>query len=144
MAADASSLEEMEGRIARLEAELDRMKTAFRSHSLVSEMFALTDDQGRTRAMLGVADGVPGLHLLDMEGETRAMLALQSDGSPGLVFSEPGGLTRIVLSFSGDGGCHLSLSDGQERVRAVIAVQPDGAPAIGLLDADGNLEFKQP
>ena len=58
--------------------------------------FTLVDAKGRSRAMLGLIEGGPGLALYDENGEVRVWLAVSKDG-PGLSLADENGKTAGII-----------------------------------------------
>jgi len=69
-----------------------------------AKQFKVVDDQGRTRATLGLTtDSGCGLFLYDAAGKIRATLCLGADGGPGLWLYDAAGEGRTMLAVSPDG-----------------------------------------
>jgi len=93
--------------------------------------FILEDENGKTRAVLGMSNGAPVLSLVDENGELLAMLAVSKDG-PMLSLCDENGKIRAGLSVSKDGPA-LGLYDKNGKTRAKLVES-----VLGLIDENEN------
>ena len=137
----------------------------FGTHQVSAERFVLKDAKGRTRAVLGTADGDdPALTLYDRDGVSRAELALAAGGWPQLVLhrtqDRPDGIELIVapdrtevvmedakgrsfLSSKAQGRA-LSLADKKGNFLAGIVIGDGADPVLELYNREGKLLFRAP
>lgn len=102
-----------------------------------TEQYILTDSGGTTRAVLGMAGGLPCLRFFDQCGKRRAGWTIQDDGSSIVRFydpeEKPTGIFRVLAE-----GPSLAIEDAQGRSKVDMAVGPDGAPGFFLSDRGGR------
>lgn len=68
---------------------------------VVAKEFVLTDDNGNTRARIGMNEtGSPCMQLFDRQGHQRAQLRLNEDDIPSLRLYDDQGALRSVMGFS--------------------------------------------
>jgi len=92
-----------------------------------AEEFLLTDANGKQYARLGVrSDGSPVLSMSDQTGKTRALLGATLDGT-GILFYDEAGKSRIGLLEAPDGAAYLSLADRGGMNRAILKTSADGS-----------------
>jgi hypothetical protein len=92
-----------------------------------AEEFLLTDAGGKQYARLGVrSDGSPVLSMSDQTGKTRALLGATLDGN-GLLFFDESGKSRIGLLQAPDGAAYLSLADRDGMNRGILKASADGS-----------------
>ncbi len=65
-----------------------------------AERFVVMDEDGRTRAILGVVENTAGLMLHDQNGKTRIFLSVED--SPRLQFSDQNGNSAVLLTADGE------------------------------------------
>jgi len=98
----------------------------------------IEDAEGRQRAALQVADGVPLLLFYDEEGQQRLAVGLVAGGSAwGLVGNHADGTDAFGLGAGEDGGCGMALHDAQGVSRLGLGTSADGAN-VGFHVADGS------
>ena len=97
--------------------------------------FVLEDENGKTRASVGMGKDGPGLWLWDENAKPRVMLVATKDGSV-LWLHDGNGKGRAVLSASDDSPM-LSLYDENDKTRARLAVIKEGA-GLALSDENGK------
>jgi hypothetical protein len=103
-----------------------------------AEEFLLTDANGKQYARLGVrSDGSPVLSMSDQTGKTRALLGATLDGT-GLIFYDDSGKSRIGLLQAPDGAAYLSLADRGGMNRAILKASADGSTNLIFNGADGG------
>lgn len=132
---------------------------------IMSQMFALVDENGQFRGEFGLTPTGVSLSLIEGK-EVRASLALRPDGTIGLGFRDNDGEFRFILSVTAEatlfdilagekGGIQmaydkntgvqsLAFIDKSGRGRAVFALKPDGAPKIAFQDEKGNVIWQAP
>lgn len=103
--------------------------------------FILEDENGRTRATLGVTEDGPSLGLYDETGKNRAALRVVSNGTALCVIGE-NGKTGATL-FVGEQGPGLGLYDEDGKTRAALTVLKDG-PGLVLADEMGKTVWRAP
>lgn len=82
----------IEERLEKLERELSRVNQAVGGtfNELRAYKFVLEDENGKSRAVIGVSKDGPALRLLDENGKPRVELSIWKDG-PGLVLLDENG-----------------------------------------------------
>jgi len=72
------------------------------SEKVVTKEFVLVDDNGRTRARIGMIDktGAPSVQLFDSAGQQRAQLRLNQNDVPSLRLYDGGGMLKSVMGFT--------------------------------------------
>lgn len=145
-----TEMEELEARVAALEAELVALAEARlagraallaevvdeqeRTRALLAPgprgtvFLNLLDEAGRLRAALGVIEGRPRLTLLDGEGRERLALELVEGGAPRVTFSD--GAAARQISAGVDGGPVVAFYDGTGAPRSTLLVDPKGRGRI--------------
>lgn len=106
-----------------------------------ARMFTVVDADGKTRAALGLFEGIPGLGLSDENGKTRFRL-VTSKGFSGLVMTDENGKPRASLSLSKEGPI-FGLSDKNGKQRACLGVLEEGS-GIELFDEKGKIVWNAP
>jgi len=89
-------------------------------------------DQDKTRAMLTLAQGKPGLILFDKNEKTRAELSLALDGEPSLELSDQVGKTHATLG-------HAELKDQRTG-----SIEKRSASSLVLFGEDGKVIWEAP
>jgi hypothetical protein len=132
--------------------EVEAVQKVVRANS-----FALVDENGKTRAMLGTTKDGTMLSLLDENGVLRAGLGVLKNGSeltlfgengnkraglsvnrygPGLALYDENGKNRAMLVVA-ENQPGLTLSDENGKPRAILGVFKSG-PVLGLRDENGK------
>ena len=72
------------------------------SDKVVTKEFVLVDDNGHTRARIGMIDktGAPSVQLFDSAGQQRAQLRLNQNDVPSLRLYDSGGSLKSVMGFT--------------------------------------------
>lgn len=128
-----------------------------------AKKFQVVDDEGNTRAMLGMlSDGSPMLGLFDAQGNPYAYLEAWDrypslwlydeegnisvwlsgeKGSPHLNFSSSGsrGIPRVEIGVRGDEEPYIYFWDAQGSPSAWIKMDAEGTPSLALFDAQGEV-----
>jgi hypothetical protein len=102
-----------------------------------AEKFVLVDAAGKTRAMLYLLDGRPGLVFYDEAGKPRAILEIL-DGEPVLQFASAAGKPRAALGAQG-----LTLYDAVGMPRAAVRLSDD-EPKFYVFDEAGRTRWQAP
>ena len=97
-------------------------------------------------ASIKVPDAIKahGFFAVDDQGNTRAVLGVDPSGTPVLGMYDTQGNARIGLGVNTDGTLGLVLTDAQKNKRAMLGMNADGAPKLGILDARGNCVWAAP
>jgi hypothetical protein len=108
---------------------------------LTGREFRLVDDQGVTRAVLGMEKGNPMLRFLGEQGEFRASLGLQEYG-PSLFFARDNGRPGTSIGVGGKGPS-MAFADTAGHLRIVLTVADStGLPA--MRDTAGHTVWTAP
>ena len=86
---------------------------------LTTRGLVIEDDDGNTRAVLGIKEGLVTFDLLDKNGKPRASMRVADDG-PALVLVDENGKIRTLMTLI------------------------EGSPAFNLLDEKGDKVFGHP
>lgn len=105
---------------------------------LRASRFLVVDEEGTTRAALGVTDRGPTLELLDERGGFTARIQSGS-GGPELRFDGPEGQLRLGLGEVVRSGAGLSLYDADDRLRLGLAYSRGTATNLVLTDGRGRV-----
>jgi hypothetical protein len=109
---------------------------AHKGRTLEARQIALKDEDGNTRAVLGMRSAGPGLELYDANGiKVQALLAVLRTG-PTLGFYDADGTTRVLLGVTPKGAT-LAFNDAEGKVRAEMGFSAD-APHVTFFDRDGK------
>lgn len=142
MSEQTADLEDLAGRLSRIERKLFSYKLLFillllvglgywlveeitdspvtvKKIMLESQEVKLVDPDGNTRFFLRLYSKVPILQLIDNNGKPRLSLGLRFDDTP-----------------------FIDLSDKQGETRAVFELTTDDEPTLRLLDKNGNTSFQ--
>jgi len=102
-----------------------------------------TDEEGKTRIVLGVWLGKPGLVLQDKQEQKRVEL---TGPDYGIYLFDQNGRNRTVLGMKegtkGSPGLWLNDKDGKNR--AALTLKEDGSPTFGLYDKSGAVLTQEP
>ena len=105
--------------------------------TIKTERIVLTDSKGKTRLMVGMTDGSPGLRFFDKAEKRRAWWTFQDDGSSTVRFydkgEKPTGIIRMIAE-----GPSIAIEDANGTSRADLTVGPDGSPGLFLNDQKGK------
>lgn len=97
--------------------------------------FTLVDENGKTRARLGVDEDGTGLRLYDENGKPRAVLSVDEDGTL-LAMSDENGKLGPMLVTSKEMTL-LNMYDKDAKARVTLGVGESG-PVLGLRDENGK------
>jgi hypothetical protein len=101
--------------------------------------FVVIDDEGRTRARLGMLpDGGASLWLLDDKENERVEVYVSREGDAGTVLKDAQGYERASLSLLSGETPAMVLTDDDEKIRTVLDVRSDGSPGLEFRDAAGK------
>jgi hypothetical protein len=127
-------MEDVLGRLARLERENRRWKTgaALAASSAFAFLLAAAGPAARKRVV-----EVTELRLIDPTGALRGSLSADKTGAQ-LVLKDATGKNRARLRVADDGAPRLELLDRMERVRLAAALDKDGAAQAHLDDDAGH------
>lgn len=114
---------------------------SLRPAQVQARKFVLVDENGKTRAMLAVDEDGPRLRLTDEDGKARAELCVVRTG-PVLNLSDKNGSARAGLCVLKDGPV-LDLDKGNGKTRALLAVE-EGGPGIRLYGANDKIIWSAP
>jgi hypothetical protein len=141
-------------RLERLEKQNRRLKSAaalfmiftsslvlmsaagHKGRTIEARQIVLKDDEGNTRAILGMRSAGPGLTLYDANGDkVQALLAVLQTG-PVLGLYDASGTTRVLLGATPKGAT-LTFNDAEGKLRAEMGFSGE-APHVTFFDRDGN------
>jgi len=141
-------------RLARLEKQNRRLKMAaalflifasslilmsaagHKGRTIEARQIVLKDDEGNTRAVLGMRSAGPGLTLYGADGDkVQALLTVLQTG-PVLGLYDADGTTRVLLGVTPKGAT-VTFNDADGKLRAEMGFSGD-APHVTLFDRDGN------
>jgi hypothetical protein len=141
-------------RLERLEKQNRRLKSAaalfmiftcslvlmsaagHKGRTVEARQVVLKDDEGNTRAILGMRSAGPGLTLYDANGDkVQALLAVLQTG-PVLGLYDADGTTRVLLGVTPK-GVTLTFNDTEGKLRGGIGFSGD-AQNVTFFDRDGN------
>jgi len=128
---------------------------------LSSQHFRLTDQRGKTRAVLGMKPhGSVALEFYDKKGKARLGLGLHAQGMGQLLFHQPDGTVCLGLTHTpegslgmvlqGKGGTNITLNvnregspglifvDNKGKARVILRLAPDGSPVLALQGGNGK------
>lgn len=110
-----------------------------------AKQFTLLDNDGKTRAVLAMeADRSPALKLFDENGVTRMKLQASNDCTA-IRFYDSGGEERMFLNCIGSSPACLSFSDSTGAVRMQLYVDaPPDKEGIFFKDDRGNTIWSVP
>jgi hypothetical protein len=129
-----------EERLEKLEMELARAKRRNRlllATVVITAAVAMTAGIDRRENIVSAN----GFALVDESGKVRAVLGVDKDG-PKLVLSDENDTARVTLGVNKDGPV-LGLSDKNGKSRAALGVGERG-PALALADENGKTLWKAP
>ena len=107
-----------------------------KGHTVEAKQFVLKDDEGNTRAVLGMRSAGPGLTLYAADGDkVQALLTVLQTG-PVLGLYDADGTTRALLGVTPK-GASLTFNDAEGKLRAEMSFSGD-APQLTFFDRDGN------
>ena len=104
-----------------------------------AEAFRLLDAQGKTRAVLALEAGEPVLSLTDSEGHARVSL-VASVPEAGLRVLNADGKERVFVGEMPDTAAAVTLYDYRGRPRAAMG-EAAGEVKLVTVDTDGNNRF---
>jgi len=102
----------------------------------------LFDENGKDRVELVADMYEPRIRLYDEKGKARAWLRVGKDGSPSLDLRDENGEIRAMVSLDEYGAC-LHLSDENGKIRAWLRVLKDG-PSLLLSDENRKTIWSAP
>jgi hypothetical protein len=130
-----SELDSLVARVEKLEKQYQWLKSEMATQKLV-----IADDDGRTRALLHLAEGVPTLVLHDAVGKASMILRVGAEG-PVIHLRAPETNAGLDLTLN-DGGPEITLFDANGRQRLTVAVGPLldelAAPQLIMHNANGT------
>jgi hypothetical protein len=156
-ATEASRLDAMAARLARVERTCRRWKlagaglatsflllvamAAAREGQIIeAEHFVHRDADGAIRAAWAMRpDKTPGLGLFDAEGKPRLSLDVATDGAPGVNLYDADGSLRAALAVRPDGTPGHCLADPRGKIRVSLDLGEDGTSGANLYSTDGTL-----
>ena len=107
-----------------------------KGRTVEARQIVLKDDEGHTRAVLGMRSAGPGLALYGAEGDkVQALLTVLQTG-PVLGLYDADGTTRALLGVTPK-GASLTFNDAEGKLRAEMSFSGD-APQLTFFDRDGN------
>jgi hypothetical protein len=110
--------------------------TWHKEHTVEARQIVLKDDEGNTRAVLGMRSAGPGLTLYGADGErVQALLSVLQTG-PVLGLYDADGTTRVLLGVTPKGAT-VTFNDAEGKLRAEMGFSGD-APHVTFFDRDGN------
>jgi hypothetical protein len=119
-----------------LAARVERLEQQYRwlKSEVVTEKFVLADSDGKTKASLGLVEGVPTLIFFDASGKACVVLRVSAEGPAlHLLASETDAGLELT---AGEGGPDISLFDASGKLRAALKVTPAlqelGAPILAM------------
>jgi hypothetical protein len=104
--------------------------------TIEARQIALKDDEGHTRAVLGMRSAGPGLTLYDADGDKVWALLTVLQTGPVLGLYDTGGTTRVLLGVTPKGAT-LNFNDEEGKLRAEMGFSGE-APHLTFFDRDGN------
>jgi hypothetical protein len=141
-------------RLERLEKQNRRLKSAaalfiiftsslvlmsaagHKGRTVEARQVVLKDDEGNTRAILGMRSAGPGITLYDANGDkVQALLTVLQTG-PVLGLYDADGTTRVLLGVTPKGAT-LTFNDAEGKLRGGIGFSGD-AQNVTFFDRDGN------
>jgi hypothetical protein len=107
-----------------------------KGRTIEARQIVLKDDEGNTRAVLGMRSAGPGLTLYDSGGDkAQALLAVLQTG-PVLGLYDADGNTRVLLGVTPKGAT-LTFNDAEGKLRAEMGFSGD-APHVTLFPREGS------
>ncbi|HTV54699.1 MAG TPA: hypothetical protein VMI06_07270 [Terriglobia bacterium] len=107
-----------------------------RGRTITARRIVLQDENGTTRAILGMRSAGPGLTLYDENGENvQALLTVLKTG-PVLSLYDANGATRVLLGVTPKGAT-LAFNDAKGNLRAEMGFLSN-APSITFFDSKGK------
>ena len=107
-----------------------------KGRTVEARRIVLKDDEGNTRAILGMRSAGPGLALYDADGnKVQALLTVLQTG-PVLGLYDADGTTRALLGVTPK-GASLTFNDAEGKLRAEMSFSGD-APQLTFFDREGN------
>jgi len=98
----------------------------------------MTDMEGVSRAELAVKDGAPSLSMNNADGNTLAMLTVTDENVPSLAMGNDGNHLTMQMCVSPDGFSELEMRDQNDVIRALMSVHGNGDSVISLSDAGAH------
>lgn len=116
-----------------------------RKKTVKAREFVLEDGEGNERAALRI-DGQQNtvLQFKDHRGNVRMLLEIKADGTPRIALEYADGKGSIQLEANdvlNSAGILIAGPNG--KVRVILGIAQTGEPAIGVLDEDGQILFRQ-
>jgi hypothetical protein len=107
-----------------------------KGRTIEARQIVLKDDEGNTRAVLGMRSAGPGLTLYGPDGDkVQALLAVLQTG-PALGLYDADGTTRVLLGATPKGAT-VTFNDAEGKLRAEMGFSGD-VPHVTFFDRDGN------
>jgi hypothetical protein len=107
-----------------------------KGRTVEARQIVLKDDEGNTRAVLGMRSAGPGLTLYDANGDKAQALLTVLQTGPVLGLYDSDGTTRVLLGVTPKGAT-LTFNDAEGKLRAEMGFSAD-APHVTFFDRDGN------
>lgn len=107
-----------------------------KGRTIEARQFALKDEAGTTRAVLGMRSAGPGLALYDSHGNKVQALLTVLQAGPVLGLYDADGTTRVLLGVTPKGAT-LTFNDVEGKLRAEMGFSAE-APHITFFDREGK------
>jgi len=113
-----------------------RRKEQLHTKMVKARDFAVIDNEGRTRASLGMGPTGPVLEFSGETGKLRLLLGMDK-GIPALILGDEHGNDRIMLHVNPLGPC-LVLLDSNKKIQAQLQGDVAGGAMLTFFDEDQN------
>lgn len=115
-----------------------------RIRAVKAQEFILEDSAGKERAALRTDDGNTVLQFKDAHGNVRMFLQLDADGTPLITLEYANGQGSIQIEANDVHNCAGVVITGPSgSAQVVLGMAEGGEPAIGLVDKNGQIRFRQ-